>query len=72
MAFYRGKAIGSGILLVTFLLLLTKNAGSVFEQASPGPKGESHGWLSYRKVTRREGEIKDIRNEFIMSLKKKR
>ena len=26
----------------------TKNAGSVFEQAMPGPKGESQGWLSYK------------------------
>ena len=38
-----GQGARNGTLLLTFLLLKTKNAGSVFEQAMPGPKGESQG-----------------------------
>jgi len=41
-----------GVSLPTFFSLLTKNAGSIFEHALHGPKGESQGWLSYKKVGR--------------------
>ena len=37
---------GRRFLAYFFDAVVTKNAGSVFEQATLGPKGESQGWLS--------------------------
>jgi len=49
------------ILLTSLALLLLKRQER-FEQALPGPKGESQGWLSYRSQSpeRRNSTDQDI------------
>ena len=48
--------------------LLTKNAWSVFEHALHGPKGESQGRLSLKKVTRHKGETSEIKFPLSLSI----
>jgi len=61
IAFWWELADKGGIFLLTFLLLQIKNTGSVFKHALHGPKGESQGWLSYKKVSRHKGETTQFR-----------
>jgi hypothetical protein len=49
----KGKLAVGGVLLVTFLSLLTKLPGAILH--AKRPKGEVHGSAQYRKVTRPAG-----------------